>query len=100
MNPTDYDEILDLFRQIAVLPSTRFQPGYIGGHCVMPNLALLEEMRPSPFIEAIRHSNAEGHLRSSDSSSGRMTQPSDPAPPSPLTSMRSSSALSDQRGAA
>lgn len=55
----DYDEILEFFHEVAVLPSTRFQPGYIGGHCVMPNLELLEEVRPSPFIEAIRHSNAE-----------------------------------------
>jgi UDP-N-acetyl-D-mannosaminuronate dehydrogenase len=55
----NYDEILEFFREVAVLPSSRFQPGYIGGHCVIPNLALLEEVRSSPFIEAIRHSNAE-----------------------------------------
>jgi UDP-N-acetyl-D-mannosaminuronate dehydrogenase len=55
----DYEEILEFFHEVAVLPSTRFKPGYIGGHCVMPNLALLGEVRPSPFIEAIRQSNAE-----------------------------------------
>jgi UDP-N-acetyl-D-mannosaminuronate dehydrogenase len=34
-----------------------FQPGFVGGHCVIPNTYLLEQVQPSPFIEAIRHSN-------------------------------------------
>jgi UDP-N-acetyl-D-mannosaminuronate dehydrogenase len=55
----DYGEILEFFGEVAFLPSTRFQPGFIGGHCVMPNLSLLEEIRESPFIDAIRQSNAK-----------------------------------------
>jgi UDP-N-acetyl-D-mannosaminuronate dehydrogenase len=36
----DYLEVGKFFREIAYLPSVLFQPGYIGGHCVMPNIEL------------------------------------------------------------
>ena len=39
-------------------PPVGFQPGYIGGHCVMPNLNLLEQVRRSPFIDLMRESNS------------------------------------------
>jgi hypothetical protein len=53
----DYWETLAFFEEIDFLPSVGFEPGFIGGHCVMPNLDLLEQVRPSPFIEAMRASN-------------------------------------------
>jgi UDP-N-acetyl-D-mannosaminuronate dehydrogenase len=53
----DYWEAADFFAEIDFLPPVGFQPGYIGGHCVMPNLDLLEHVRPSPFIDVIRESN-------------------------------------------
>jgi len=55
----DYWEALAFFEEIGFFPPVGFEPGYIGGHCVMPNLALLEQVRPSPFIDTIRASNAE-----------------------------------------
>jgi hypothetical protein len=53
----DYWETLAFFEEIDFLPSVGFEPGFIGGHCVMPNLDLLEQVRPSPFIDAMRASN-------------------------------------------
>jgi hypothetical protein len=54
---TDYWETLAFFEEIDFLPHVGFEPGFIGGHCVMPNLDLLEQVRPSPFIDAMRASN-------------------------------------------
>jgi UDP-N-acetyl-D-mannosaminuronate dehydrogenase len=53
----DYWETLAFFEEIDFLPHVGFEPGFIGGHCVMPNLELLEHVRPSPFIDAMRASN-------------------------------------------
>jgi UDP-N-acetyl-D-mannosaminuronate dehydrogenase len=53
----DYWETAGFFAEIGFLPPVGFQPGYIGGHCVMPNLELLEQVRPSPFIDVMRESN-------------------------------------------
>src|ERR1035438_6953506 len=38
----DYVEVGKFFREIAYLPNVLFQPGFIGGHCVMPNLQPIE----------------------------------------------------------
>jgi hypothetical protein len=56
---TDYWESLRFVEEIDFLPPVGFQPGFIGGHCVMPNLELLDQVRRSPFVDAIRASNAE-----------------------------------------
>jgi hypothetical protein len=53
----DYWETLGFFEEIGFLPPVGFEPGYIGGHCVMPNLDLLEQVRRSPLIDAMRNSN-------------------------------------------
>jgi len=53
----DYWEVIDFFEEIGFFPPVGFQPGFIGGHCVMPNLELLEQVRRSPFIDAVRESN-------------------------------------------
>jgi hypothetical protein len=55
----DYWEALAFFEEIDFLPNVGFEPGFIGGHCVMPNLDLLEQVRPSPFIDAMRASNEQ-----------------------------------------
>jgi UDP-N-acetyl-D-mannosaminuronate dehydrogenase len=55
----DHAEMVGFFDEIDFFPPVTFQPGYIGGHCVMPNLDLLERVRRSPFIEAVRQSNDE-----------------------------------------
>jgi UDP-glucose/GDP-mannose dehydrogenase family, central domain len=53
----DYWETAAFFEEIDYLPPVSFQPGYIGGHCVMPNIELLEQVRRSPFIDVIKESN-------------------------------------------
>ncbi len=53
----DYLEVGKFFREIAYLPNVLFQPGYIGGHCVMPNIALLERRFQSEFLEVMKRSN-------------------------------------------
>ena len=53
----DYWETTNFFEEIEFFPPVGFQPGYIGGHCVMPNLELLEQVRRSPFIDVMRESN-------------------------------------------
>jgi len=53
----DYEEMSRFFSEIGYLPRVMFQPGIIGGHCVMPNIRLLEQRFESPFLTAIRNSN-------------------------------------------
>jgi len=55
----DYDDVMQMMREIDYLPPVVFQPGFIGGHCVIPNTYLLEQVRPSPFIDVMRSSNDE-----------------------------------------
>lgn len=76
----DYWETAGFFEEIDFFPPVGFQPGYIGGHCVMPNLGLLEQLRPSPFIDAMRRSNSlrerewrERGLRTAERLSPRQT---------------------------
>jgi len=61
----DYWETIAFLEEIDFLPPVAFQPGYIGGHCVMPNLDLLEQVRGSRFIDVTRESNSlrAGELR-------------------------------------
>ncbi len=53
----DYLEVGKFFREIAYLPNVLFQPGFIGGHCVMPNIALLQQRFQSEFLEVMKRSN-------------------------------------------
>lgn len=53
----DYVEMGKFFREIAYLPKVLFQPGVIGGHCVMPNIELLEQLFESDFLEVMKKSN-------------------------------------------
>ena len=55
----DYWETIRFFEEIDFFPPVSFEPGYIGGHCVMPNLELLELVRQSLFIDTVRKSNDE-----------------------------------------
>ncbi|MCW2895948.1 MAG: UDP-glucose/GDP-mannose dehydrogenase [Actinomycetia bacterium] len=54
----NYWETTAFLEEIDFLPPVGFQPGYIGGHCVMPNLELLEQVRRSQFIDVMRESNS------------------------------------------
>ncbi len=53
----DYQEIPKFFEEIDYLPPQVFFPGYIGGHCVMPNIALLKTQFRSDLLDAIVGSN-------------------------------------------
>jgi UDP-N-acetyl-D-mannosaminuronate dehydrogenase len=53
----DREEVLDFTAEIDYLPNHLFYPGIIGGHCIIPNTRLLNSVRPSAFIDAIRNSN-------------------------------------------
>ena len=52
-----YDEIAAFYEEIAYLPRTKFFPGVIGGHCVMPNIKLLKESFESKLLDAVEWSN-------------------------------------------
>ena len=53
----DYKEALDFFDEIDFLPKTRYFPGFIGGHCVIPNIHLLEKIACSRLFDAVLDSN-------------------------------------------
>ena len=55
----DYDEVVSFYEEIGFFPPVRYVPGVIGGHCAMPNIELLSQSSNSPFLDAIRASNAE-----------------------------------------
>ncbi len=52
-----YKEAVAFFDEIAFLPRARYFPGFIGGHCVIPNIDLLLRLRRSPLLQAILDSN-------------------------------------------
>jgi UDP-glucose 6-dehydrogenase len=58
----DYAEAIEFFDEVTFLPRERYYPGYIGGHCVMPNIQLLLQLAPSPFLEAIVDSNERRNI--------------------------------------
>ncbi len=53
----DYAEALDFFEEIDFLPQTKYYPGFIGGHCVIPNIELLRTIAPSPLLDWVLASN-------------------------------------------
>lgn len=53
----DYDQAVSFFEEIDFLPRCRYFPGFIGGHCVIPNLNLFQQLRPSALFQAILDSN-------------------------------------------
>jgi UDP-N-acetyl-D-mannosaminuronate dehydrogenase len=54
----DYEEAIDFFEEVPFLPRTRYFPGLIGGHCVIPNIQLLRGIAGSSLLDAILESNA------------------------------------------
>ena len=53
----NYDEAIEFFSEVDFLPRVPYYPGFIGGHCVMPNIQLLLQIARSPFLESIVDSN-------------------------------------------
>lgn len=52
-----YDEIVSIYDEIPFFPTTKYFPGVIGGHCVMPNIKILRRFDDSPILRAIETSN-------------------------------------------
>ena len=53
-----FEEVNAFIQEVDFLPSHIF-PGWIGGHCVMPNIELLQERVQSQFLDAVVRSNAK-----------------------------------------
>lgn len=52
-----YEEIVSFYEEIAFFPRTKYFPGVIGGHCVMPNIEILRKFEDSSLLRAIQTSN-------------------------------------------
>jgi UDP-N-acetyl-D-mannosaminuronate dehydrogenase len=52
-----YDEVASFYQEIEYLPPVNYFPGVIGGHCVMPNIEILNKYSPSVILAAIQASN-------------------------------------------
>jgi UDP-N-acetyl-D-mannosaminuronate dehydrogenase len=52
----EFNDVNAFVEEIDFLPSHIF-PGVIGGHCVMPNIAILQQQHPSSFLRAVVESN-------------------------------------------
>jgi UDP-N-acetyl-D-mannosaminuronate dehydrogenase len=53
----NYDEVVSFYDEINFFPPVKYFPGVIGGHCVMPNIAILREQFPSGLLDAVVKSN-------------------------------------------
>src|SRR5207237_9712812 len=53
----NYDEVVSFYDEIKFFPPVKYFPGVIGGHCVMPNIAILRQQFPSGLLDAIVQSN-------------------------------------------
>jgi UDP-N-acetyl-D-mannosaminuronate dehydrogenase len=53
----DYEQAVRFFEEVDFLPRTPYFPGFIGGHCVIPNINLLRRIADSPLLEAVLDSN-------------------------------------------
>lgn len=53
---SDFQTVSRFFEEIPFLPDGYF-PGYIGGHCVMPNIKLLQDVRSSDVLQSVQRSN-------------------------------------------
>jgi UDP-N-acetyl-D-mannosaminuronate dehydrogenase len=68
-----YEEIGAFYDEIRFFPTTKYFPGIIGGHCVMPNIELLRRFDDSSLLRAIQESNRakierESHKKLGDQS--------------------------------
>ena len=52
-----YEDVAAFYEEIKYLPVTKFFPGIIGGHCVMPNIEILRRFDDSELLRAMERSN-------------------------------------------
>jgi len=53
----DYDQVASFYEEVQFLPPAKYFPGVIGGHCVMPNIAILKQTFDSDLLDTIVRSN-------------------------------------------
>jgi UDP-N-acetyl-D-mannosaminuronate dehydrogenase len=53
----DYNQVVSFFEEVPFFPPVKYEPGVIGGHCVMPNIKILQRRFKSDFLDAIVESN-------------------------------------------
>jgi len=68
----NYEEAISFFEEVEFLPRWHYFPGFIGGHCVVANIGLLEQVASSGLLDAILDSNRRraAELNMSDEDSG------------------------------
>jgi UDP-N-acetyl-D-mannosaminuronate dehydrogenase len=52
-----YDEVVSFYEEIKFFPPVKYTPGFIGGHCVMPNIKILKSLLKSGLLDAVEKSN-------------------------------------------
>lgn len=52
-----YDEAVSFYEEIKFFPPVKYTPGFIGGHCVMPNIKILKSLLKSGLLDAVEKSN-------------------------------------------
>jgi UDP-N-acetyl-D-mannosaminuronate dehydrogenase len=70
----NYEEVVSFYDEIKFFPTTKYFPGPIGGHCVMPNIKILRKFAKSDLLEAIETSNQMKVERDSRSREGLKPQ--------------------------
>lgn len=55
----NYDEVVSIYEEIPFFPPVKYFPGVIGGHCVMSNIEILNQMTQSDILKAIESSNSQ-----------------------------------------
>ena len=53
----EYDQVVSFFDEVPFLPRVKYFPGVIGGHCVLPNIRILQRTFESALLDAIVDSN-------------------------------------------
>jgi UDP-glucose 6-dehydrogenase len=84
----DYSETTGFFEEIDFLPQVRYYPGFIGGHCVIPNIKLLKQICDSELLNAILSSNdrrAEEQAAHSNQKGQRLGSRTDPRVSEPVS---------------
>jgi len=84
----DYSEASRFFEEIDFLPKVRYYPGFIGGHCVIPNIKLLKQVYESELLNAVLSSNdkrAEEQAAHSKQTAQRLGSGSEPPVREPVS---------------
>lgn len=53
----NYEEVIAFYEEIGFFPPVKYFPGVIGGHCVMPNIKILQKHFDSDILAAVEKSN-------------------------------------------